>query len=366
MATPAQQVEAAKSATGLAIDGTRALFGGTRQQGLRAGTSRFLQQGWFVGWKAVMTIYCIVWAAWWDRGEDLDIRIYLATWTHMLATAYFVISLISSLLCMAYLSREKPAPVEEGKPKRPPPVKGTRSPVPCYFRWLQHISWVLTCISSMVVLSVFWMTIYESDVPVTSVYVSSTILALLMLLDQFLIATEMKFKYAWLGLYFFVVYIFYNVIYYYEHNVEDRVTFEVFDWDERPGRACLWVFLILAFGVPGFTALHVFVYRLRERMYTSYKHNLEVIEEEEPAPKTEKEEKKEAKEKEKEEKKEAKEKEKEKKKEKKEKKDPPPAVVDAPPLLAPAALGAGAAGAAALADGAATPDQGGACGFGGG
>lgn len=81
------------------------------------------------------------------------------------------------------------------------------------------------------------------------------------LLDQFLIATEMKFKYAWLGLYFFVVYIFYNVIYYYEHNVEDRVTFEVFDWDENPGRACLWVFLILAFGVPGFTALHVFVYR---------------------------------------------------------------------------------------------------------
>ncbi|CAM9610508.1 unnamed protein product, partial [Ectocarpus sp. 12 AP-2014] len=195
-ATPAQQVEAAKSATGLAIDGTRALFGGTRQQGLRAGTSRFLQQGWFVGWKAAMTMYCIVWAAWWDRGEDLDIRIYLATWTHMLATASFlrvlvfsghsmddldfVISLISSLLCMAYLSRERPAPVEEGKPKRPPPVKGTRSPVPCYFRWLQHISWVLTCISSMVVLSVFWMTIYESDVPVTSVYVSSTILALLM------------------------------------------------------------------------------------------------------------------------------------------------------------------------------------------
>lgn len=81
------------------------------------------------------------------------------------------------------------------------------------------------------------------------------------LLDQFLIATEMKFKYAWLGLYFFVVYIFYNVIYYYEHNVEDRVTFEVFDWDDSPGRACLWVFLILAFGVPGFTALHVFVYR---------------------------------------------------------------------------------------------------------
>lgn len=60
---------------------------------------------------------------------------------------------------MAYLSREQPAPVEEGKPKRPDPVKATRSAVPCYFRWLQHISWVLACISSLVVMSVFWLAI---------------------------------------------------------------------------------------------------------------------------------------------------------------------------------------------------------------
>lgn len=86
-ATPAQQVDAGVSAAGLAIDTTRTLFGGTRQQGLRAGTSRFLQQGWFLGWKVMMSIYCIVWAAWWDRGEDIDIRVYLATWTHLLATA---------------------------------------------------------------------------------------------------------------------------------------------------------------------------------------------------------------------------------------------------------------------------------------
>lgn len=60
---------------------------------------------------------------------------------------------------MVYLAREQPRPVEEGKPKRPDPVRGTRSPVPCYFRYLQHISWVLACISSMVVMSVFWMAI---------------------------------------------------------------------------------------------------------------------------------------------------------------------------------------------------------------
>lgn len=80
-------------------------------------------------------------------------------------------------------------------------------------------------------------------------------------IDQFLIASEMKIKFAWMGIYFFVVYIFYNVIYYYEHNEEDRVSFEVFDWAPSPGKGCLWVFLILAFFVPGFTAFHVFVYR---------------------------------------------------------------------------------------------------------
>lgn len=81
------------------------------------------------------------------------------------------------------------------------------------------------------------------------------------MVDQFLIASEFKIGFAWMGLYFFIVYIFYNVIYYYEHNEEDRVSFEVFDWDPEPGKACLWVFLILTFFVPGFTAFHVFVYR---------------------------------------------------------------------------------------------------------
>lgn len=195
---------------------------------------------------------------------------------------------------MVYLAREKPPPVEEGKPKRPDPVKATRSPVPCYFRYLQHISWVLACISSMVVMSVFWLAIYDSDKPVSSLHISSTILAGIMVIDQFLIASEMKIKFAWMGIYFFVVYIFYNVIYYYEHNEEDRVSFEVFDWAPSPGKGCLWVFLILAFFVPGFTAFHVFVYRLRERMYDSYKHVIEPVEEE-PPPKSEKEEKKEAK-----------------------------------------------------------------------
>lgn len=71
----------------------------------------------------------------------------------------FVLSTISAILCMVYLARERPHPVEEGKPKRPDPVKATRSPVPCYFRYLQHISWVLACISSMIVSVVFWMAI---------------------------------------------------------------------------------------------------------------------------------------------------------------------------------------------------------------
>eukprot|EP00752_Nemacystus_decipiens_P006378 g5750.t1 len=319
MATPAAQVDPGVSAAGILIDTTRTLFGGTRVQGLRAGTSRFLQQGWFLGWKVLMAMYCIVWAAWWDRGEDIDIRVSLATWTHLIATAYFVLSTISAILCMVYLAREKPHPVEEGKPKRPDPVKATRSPVPCYFRYLQHISWVLACISSMIVMSVFWLAIYDSDVPVSSVHISITILAGLMIVDQFLIASEFKIGFAWMGLYFFVIYIFYNVIYYYEHNEEDRVSFEVFDWDPEPGKACLWVFLILAFFVPGFTAFHVFIYRLRERMYDSYKHVIEPVEEE--PPKTEKEIKKE----EKEEKKEEKKKEKEEKKKDKGKKEEAPA-----------------------------------------
>lgn len=60
---------------------------------------------------------------------------------------------------MAYIARETPKPVEEGKPKPPTPEKGVRSPVPCYFRWLQHISWVLAGLSSLIDMSVYWLAI---------------------------------------------------------------------------------------------------------------------------------------------------------------------------------------------------------------
>lgn len=78
---------------------------------------------------------------------------------------------------------------------------------------------------------------------------------------MFLIASEYKIKYAWLGVYYFVVYIFFNVGYYYNTDGEDRLTYDVFDWDAHPGKGCLWVFLILAFFVPGFSSFHYFVYR---------------------------------------------------------------------------------------------------------
>ena len=78
---------------------------------------------------------------------------------------------------------------------------------------------------------------------------------------MFLIASEYKIKYAWLGVYYFVVYIFFNVGYYYDTDGDDRLTYDVFDWDAHPGKGCLWVFLILAIFVPGFSSFHYFVYR---------------------------------------------------------------------------------------------------------
>ncbi len=76
--------------------------------------------------------------------------------------ADFVLSTISACLCIAYISREKPKKDKDGNQVGPTPVKATRSPVPCYFRYLQHITWVLSCIGSMVVMSVFWLAIVSS------------------------------------------------------------------------------------------------------------------------------------------------------------------------------------------------------------
>lgn len=112
-------------------------------------------------------LQCSVYIVGWFGRPTLPLRLPSSSLTPFSGLALplladFVISTISALLCMAYISRETPAPVEEGKPKPPAPVKATRSPVPCYFRWLQHVSWVLACLSSMVVMSVYWLVIVSA------------------------------------------------------------------------------------------------------------------------------------------------------------------------------------------------------------
>lgn len=69
----------------------------------------------------------------------------------------FIISTISVLLCMAYIYRERPRVAEEGKPVPPQPAKSTRSAVPFYFRWTQHVSWVISCLISLITMAVFWL-----------------------------------------------------------------------------------------------------------------------------------------------------------------------------------------------------------------
>lgn len=83
------------------------------------------------------------------------------------------------------------------------------------------------------------------------------------MVDQFFIASEFKIKFARMGLYFLVIYLFFNLAYYYEStgDAEERVTLEVWDWEENSGRAVLWLFLMFAIFLPGFAALHLFFYR---------------------------------------------------------------------------------------------------------
>lgn len=54
---------------------------------------------------------------------------------------------------------------------------------------------------------------------------------------------------------------FFNLAYYYETTGDDRLTWKVFDWEDAPGTAVLYILFILVILVPAASMLHYTVFR---------------------------------------------------------------------------------------------------------
>lgn len=92
-------------------------------------------------------------------------------------------------------------------------------------------------------------------------FVCSLLLITRQLIDQWIIETDYKISFFALGEYFFIIYIFFNLAYYYETEGDGRLTWEVFDWEDAPGTAVLYILFILVVLVPAASMLHYSVFR---------------------------------------------------------------------------------------------------------
>lgn len=70
----------------------------------------------------------------------------------------FLVSTFAAICCHLAIERERPRPVEPGAdpPPRDESSRITTPPVPSFFRWVQHATWNISLVGSMVVVTVYF------------------------------------------------------------------------------------------------------------------------------------------------------------------------------------------------------------------
>ncbi|CAM9405259.1 unnamed protein product [Choristocarpus tenellus] len=84
-----------------------------------------------------------------------------------------------------------------------------------------------------------------------------------MIVDNFLVSTQYRFWTLWPSLLFALIYVSFNVAYYYLASDEDdeNVIYSILDWDEDPTTATIYTVVIIFVLLPLFQGLHYGVYR---------------------------------------------------------------------------------------------------------
>lgn len=80
------------------------------------------------------------------------------------------------------------------------------------------------------------------------------------MIDQFLVADEFKLRHVVIAQAFGVLYVLFNLIWYYE-GWEEKVLYAVLDWENKTLVACIYSIGSVVILVPLFGLLHLFIYR---------------------------------------------------------------------------------------------------------
>lgn len=81
------------------------------------------------------------------------------------------------------------------------------------------------------------------------------------LLDQFLVADEFKVRNIIFGQVYGVIYLTFNIVWYYVAPREDRLIYAILDWENNPLMACIYGLGSILVLAPLFGVLHIRVYR---------------------------------------------------------------------------------------------------------
>ncbi|CAM9363706.1 unnamed protein product [Scytosiphon promiscuus] len=266
---------------------------------IRVGTSRFLPQGPFLAYKSVTALFFMSWAIYWREG--LGATIVLAKMTHQtwyITMVYFFASALSALLCRRAIRNGAAVPLAtwaDGRGSTPPhnnaaakatsanPVevksansvsgkgeaetssaehitKVSGSPVPVSLRRLQLVVWNIACILSLIVVALFWFADYDGGAVNSIDILAHGVIAVVMAMDQFLIADEFKMRHVIISQLYGVFYVLFNITWYYE-GWQEKMLYKVLDWDNKPLTACIYGAVCILVLVPLFGFLHLIIHR---------------------------------------------------------------------------------------------------------
>lgn len=81
------------------------------------------------------------------------------------------------------------------------------------------------------------------------------------LVDQMLIATRFRLRDAWMTELFSLVYVIFNIAYYFSAPRGEKIIYYILDWGRKPGLACAYTLVTLLVLVPLFDLVHYGLFR---------------------------------------------------------------------------------------------------------
>lgn len=131
-------------------------------------------------------------------------------------------------------------------------------------------SWNVSCLGSLVVLVIFWSSLYDGST-LSSVDLNAHLFfSGIMLVDQLLVASPFRIRDLWKTEAFAMIYLTFNICHYYIAPDGSKLIYSILDWARDPVEAVAYSLGTLFVLIPLFAFVHYGLFRLRECIYAAF------------------------------------------------------------------------------------------------